>query len=230
MSKRKASTSKKGTTSKRQKTGKSTLAAMTRNVGGQASMKPELKQIDVNATSIGTINSATTTWSALLLLNGCANGTAINQRVGRKLTMKKFFCRYLFQTAGAALTSIGELRLLIIYDKAPNLAAPVIGDILNVDSITATMNLANADRFVILADEYPMKARGGSLEVAVPNIMNGINREFAEGLVSIYSGTGGAITDMTNGAIFAMWCTTAQTIGTNGSAIIVSTRVRYSDA
>lgn len=55
-------------------------------------------------------------WSSIVLLNGCAQGPANGERIGRELQMKSLKLHY--ETASG--TSTIPVRNLVVYDKQPN--------------------------------------------------------------------------------------------------------------
>lgn len=199
-------------------------------LGAQAPRFPyiEKKQKDSNATSV-TIASLAATWSALTLLNGIASGVGPDGRLGRRLNMKSLMVRWIHFPQTIAGSFIGDIRILVIYDRNPQGALPAITDILSVDSITGIMNLNNSDRFMVLIDDLPCQTQGRMGSAGSPTLAGKYHRKF--NLQSQYdeSATGG-IADITCGAIYFMWCASASTGATNGTTITFSSRVRYTDA
>lgn len=110
---------------------------------------PEKKNLDV--LTANPITFAQTT-ANLALLNGCDDGATAITRVGRRITMTSLYCRWVGSLA-ATTTGSSPLRLLIVYDKQTNAAAPLATDILQVDQIVSLQNLSNNRRFKVLADE-----------------------------------------------------------------------------
>lgn len=121
----------------------------------QATPGPEKKFLDV--TTAEPLVVAQTAANGVVLLNGCAQGVDANQHIGRQTTMKSLY--WLWQGAIAATTTgAASARLVIVYDKeaegaAPTVAAAAQTDIFNQDNIVAQMNLNNRDRFIVLVDE-----------------------------------------------------------------------------
>lgn len=111
---------------------------------------PEKKNVD--NTELLTVPIAGT---AVLSTNLCllATGTTANQRVGRKVKLVSFDCRW---TATLAPTSVGgsPLRIKVVYDKQSNGTSSTAAQILQADSFTSPNNLDNADRFITIADIY----------------------------------------------------------------------------
>lgn len=109
----------------------------------------EEKNIDVVTNT--TITAGQTT-ASLALLNGCDDGATSTTRIGRKITLTSFTYRWVGSLAATSAGSSG-LRMLIVYDKQANAAAPLATDVLQVNTIYSQMNLSNGKRFKVLADE-----------------------------------------------------------------------------
>jgi len=116
----------------------------------------EIKAIDIASTNY--LFRAPATASNIILLNGIQTGAAFYNRVGSRVEMKNLHIRG--QITNAATTTTCILRLLVVYDRQPTGALPVISDILQSrDQVgTATtggiseINLDNRDRFAIIRD------------------------------------------------------------------------------
>jgi len=97
--------------------------------------------------------------SNIILLNGIQAGTGFFNRVGARTEMKNLHIRGIIQNQA---TSVQEslARILIVYDRQPVGALPIIADILQSRSQVGTastsgmseINLDNRDRFVIIRD------------------------------------------------------------------------------
>lgn len=115
----------------------------------------ERKFIDTNTG--GLIVAAATVGSLSAGLNLLAQGTTGSTHVGNQVTLRSLY--WMFQGSFAATTAgRSPIRLVIVYDKESNGAAPTIAggvstDIFSNDAITAAMNLFNKDRFIVLVDE-----------------------------------------------------------------------------
>lgn len=227
------------TSNKRKFTGKqkgppkkiSSQVRIARALGAQASRYPviESKQSD---TIVGlNIATGTATWSALTLLNSIVQGAAVNQRIGRRLTMTALSLRWIWAPV-AASTSTSDIRILVIYDKSPEGALPAITDILGNDTFTSTMNLDNSDRFMVLIDDIPMSTQGRDTASGTngsSTIAGKYHRKF--NLQNQWTAaTTGVIGEITTGAIYIMWCTTVFSTATGGSTLTAVSRIRYTDA
>jgi len=117
----------------------------------------EIKAIDIPlATRTFRLPSAA---SNIILLNGIQAGTGFFNRVGSRIEMKNLHIRGTIQNSATAVAA-QQLRILVIYDRQPTGALPVISDILQTrdqagaatTSGLSEINLDNRDRFVILRD------------------------------------------------------------------------------
>lgn len=163
------------------------------------------------------------------LINPCAQGVTTVTRSGRRTTMTSlsymFTCRMAPTTTGA-----GSLRLLIVYDRQPNGAAPATTDVVLADTITSGMNLNNSRRFKILVDEI----YDGISTVGPASFFSKGYRSFAKkkegGWPCEFKNTSaGDITDITTGSIYSF-------VWQDGGLLIASpannlfTRIRFTDA
>jgi len=168
----------------------------------------EKKNLDIGPTALA---SAGTAWSAVTLVNGIAQGSTANTRIGRRVTLTKFFIRW-NATATAACS-----RFIVVYDHAPNGALPVITDILTVDSINGVNNLVNNDRFMILHDEH-INYQASGLPTSGKWVYKG------KPLQMVYTNAAtGVIADINVGAIYVITC------GTAATTLNFLSRVRYTD-
>lgn len=186
---------------------------------------PELKFLDLLS---NTECSNAGTGNLTGPLNACAQGTDAIQHIGRQITMKSFY--WMWQGfLSASTTGAGSTRLVIVYDKeaegaAPTIAAAAQTDIFNQDNIQAQMNLNNRDRFVVLVDELVENIgtagpqafyRKGYRKIALPVVFNAT--------------TTATITAINTGSIYAItW-----TQGTFAVAVptqTLQTRIRFEDA
>lgn len=180
----------------------------------------ERKYTDVD--SAITVPLAAPTFSAGVLLNSIAQGTSASERIGRKLTMKSLFLRHSHELNPTS-TGGSPLRVLVVYDKQANAAAPAITDILQVDDFQSPNNLSNRDRFVTLIDEIMDVVSANANVTAADTNYKSINLEM------LYNaGTTGAIGSITSGSMYLFVAQTGN-IATTASVYDFYTRVRYTD-
>lgn len=180
---------------------------------------PELKAIDTNIAY--DINSTGT----ITLINGCARGDGLADRIGRKTFMKSVQMRlYAAPTASTGLEQMG--RVLVVYDKQANASATTIADVLTSASVFAFPNLSGALRYQIIMDQvFPLTDNTGTS--GLPHVMN----EFRSLKLPVHynAGDAGTIADITTGALYVITLGNLSA-GTTDATANISTRVRYTDA
>lgn len=213
---RKPSQSGGSTTKKRKLSAYQTQLA---NIGGAASSKMiEWKNVDIGSQL--TIAASTSTFSTPVMLNPVGQGSGNNDRLGRKIAMTKFQLRWeRWQGTGVP----DPFRILVVYDRSPNLSTPAITDILSGNGISTPVNLSNTDRFLILMDIYPC-AQQGMTELYM---CNKENRKFNPALLAVWNASTGGVSALTTGGIWIFWCNTGQ-IGQSQTLQIYS-RIRFAD-
>lgn len=191
----------------------------------QPSRRNELKSVDVS--TAGVISQAGNGSTGPFFLNPVAQGIDINQHIGRELTMKSLY--WLWQgELPATTTGGGPVRLVIVYDKesegaAPTAAAGAQTDAFNLDTFMAQMNLNNRDRFIVLVDEIVE-----TLHASGPSTF------FRKGykkmsLPVVYNAAGATIASVNTGGIYA-FCWSSGTYGVAAPTSNLQTRIRFEDA
>lgn len=198
---------------------------------GQALMKSfgvgEKKNLDILNSSHIVAAQATST---LFLLNGCDDGATAITRVGRRINMTSLHMRWCGSLA-ATTAGVSPLRLVVVYDKQANAAAPAATDVFQIDQISSEMNLDNSRRFKVLVDELIESV--GTQGPAGWN--RSIWRDFtAKGTlpglpVEFNTASTATITSITSGSVYAF-------VWQNGNLITAAptnalyTRIRFVDA
>lgn len=181
--------------------------------------KEEKKNIDVNTAA--TIVAATATFSTMTHINPIQQGATANNRLGREANMRSLHYRW---QGSFAPTTAGSspIRLLIVYDKQPNGAAPPILDILIADAIESPMNLDWKKRFIILVDQEVecVGAQGPSAWYIKGNRKMALNAEF--------TGVGGGIASLNSGSVYAITYQNGNII-TAAPTSQLYTRIRFTD-
>jgi len=186
---------------------------------------------DVSISTAGDIQNADT----LVVI---PQGAGESERVGRKVTLKKFMFRgavfHIGATAVTAAQAINANRVRVIFyvDKQCNGATAAATDILASAAIESFNNLANRDRFMILKDKIYSFNRDSISH-------NGTNYDAPAAEVKIfmskkcnipleYSGATGGITEIKSNNVGCLLI--AQGNGTgNVTACIGTCRFRYTD-
>lgn len=187
--------------------------------------KPELKFLDLNTNISPT--AASVAGVGPFLLNGCAQGSDAVQHIGRKTQMKSLY--WIWQGSLAPTTAgTASQRLVIVYDKeaegaAPTIAAVAQTDIFNADNILAMNNLNNRDRFITLVDEIvectgtggPQSfMRKGYRKIDLPVVFN--------------AGAGATVASINTGSVYAVAWQDGKLI-TAAPLNSLQTRIRFTD-
>lgn len=180
---------------------------------------PERKNIDTLVTTAFPFNTTTAT---ITLLNGVDDGIVPTSRIGRKITMDSITWKCDVRMA-ATTTGASALRYLIVFDKQPNGATATATDILNFDSITGLMNLANSKRFVVISDKtYNGIGTAGPQSMFDSNYVKlNLETEFNDNSTA-------TITSITTGAVLLLqWQDGGLQVATPFNSLV--SRVRFTD-
>jgi hypothetical protein len=151
-----------------------------------------------DAKAVTTLCSQTcNTTGAATLINGIVPGYAVDQRLGRVVTIDRI--DGIIEVGVTATTGIDQYqRWMLVLDRQPNGAALAVTDVLDSTAINSHLNLANRSRFKVLADHVlALNASGepGSRRTYVARIpMND--------RVVFNSGTAGTIADIVTTSIY----------------------------
>lgn len=191
------------------------------------SMSKELGFVDV------AVSSPMDTTGLVTLLNTVAQGTSVNQRVGKKIRMKGLQIR---GYAGNGTTAtFNDVAFLIVYDKRPTGALPAVTDILVAANATAMNNDANAGRFSILKRWDGMLLGNLSLTGAVANALventavgTDCYLDLGKREVVYKAAATGAIGDIEQGALYLV-TVGANAAGTAAATLVFNSRMRFWD-
>lgn len=123
----------------------------------RAGRQPELKFVDLAQTALTGRLAATPPVAQPILFP--VQGAAAFNRIGQKITLKSLRVRGVVTNI---LTSVQQMaRIIIVYDRQANAALPIWTDVIGAvvsgggpsSTIMDGIQLANRDRFIILADE-----------------------------------------------------------------------------
>lgn len=179
----------------------------------------ELKDITNNFTVANCFTLASAT-GQLNLLNGCAQGTAANQRLGRRTINRSILIRIALWKSASG-TNESPLRFMIVQDLQSNATAPAATDILQTDNIGGLTNLNNSNRFKIIMDK---EFRFGSVDNTSVMYKKYIKCKLP---TQFNSGSAGTVGDIQTGSIYLLTYSPLLTTALPGG--LISTRVRYSD-
>lgn len=125
----------------------------TRTTAVERNLKfAEKKNFDGDINWLGTTNPSEQAVAGTACLCAVPLGTSANNRVGRRIHCKSLYITARF-FAPTNLVGAAAVRMIVFQDKQPNGAVPTVGQLLEADHILSPMNLGNAKRFKILADE-----------------------------------------------------------------------------
>lgn len=223
----------------------------TRTVRASPASRGELKFID---TLYNGIRFSTTT--GLRLLNGTIAGSSANNRIGRSINMMSIEIKgkVVLSALASAAVVMDTLRILLVYDKQTNAAAPSITDVLQSIDVTVTAtndatsmpNMTNANRFVILRDwristaSQVTNPSAGAAQ-SIFQLMPGQLKGHASGLpliearvnlrgkkVQYNTGAAGTIADIATGSLYIV-TSGLQPIGSSQFDFFFDTRLRFYD-
>lgn len=161
----------------------------------------------------------TASFGSLVLLNGIAQGSSPNERLGRRVALKSLQLRATHYSSSLAT----QARIVIFYDRQPNGSTPSAADLIGTSQFEGVVTMGNSDRFVILMDEI-------TDPVPFTNAHNSVKRYLKMDLEEIFGNTGSTISSINTGAIFLMMANNgSNSIGVETSATF-TTRIRYIDA
>jgi len=157
------------------------------------------------------------------LLNGVSQGVTPTTRVGRRILMKSLYIRWFLQLA-ATTTGGTPVRMLVVYDKQTNGAAPSVTDIVLTDEITSPMNLSNSKRFQVLCDQtWSCVGTGGPQSIVLNKYMK------LDKTVEFNTGNAGTVADITSGSIYVL-CWSGNGLAVTVPLGVLYSRVRFQDS
>lgn len=203
----------------------------------RAAGRGEKKVIDINTTSYAIENTGT----QLQLLNGVAPGTNDNNRIGRRISLKSLQIHGLIGITDSTTSAASCARMIIVYDKQPNAAAPTFANIIQSQNIAGTtasdiyamVNLDNRDRFEIIRDKwfnFGFVDNTATQAVATSPSSHVINEFIKLGNreTTFNAGTAGTIADITSGSLYCFLIGAA--VNSSGVTGQLAFRVRFMDA
>lgn len=179
---------------------------------GHRSSTKELKAIDFNQATF-----AMDTTASFQLLNGVAEGTDFNNRVGRRVRLKNVKLDWWYSPTGLA-SAADFYRHIVFYDKQPNGATPSLADVLTSINSSGTasstaqdyMNLNNRDRFQILLDERIAVPEGTAVATGQTAVIYGSEKLRVSRFIDLkslktqFNGTSGTIASISTGSLYFM--------------------------
>ena len=182
--------------------------------------RTELKSIDLDLATTGTGDGGIKSTMGRTCANAISIGADINQRVGRKITIRSLEMHYSI-TADPDADQPAICRVMVIFDRQANGSQPAATDILTTSSINAPKNLNNRERFQILKDDLVSVMRLTEKNQVISKWY------FRTALPVVYnSGVAGTYADIASGSL---WVCTLSEFMTDYPLLKGFLRVRYSD-
>lgn len=182
-------------------------------------------------------------------------GSSFYNRIGRRTRCVSLEVRGFIQPSkgNAAAVDAQLARIIILYDRQPNGAAPTLGTVLTdydfngtaTTSAQSGLNMDNRDRFVILRDRKlilpPLGVNGVAPTTTSPNVyttnsdlsdsqMNYCEYIKTQGLETQYKGTGGGtISEVATGAYLILLIAQTDSNGTPAWQLNFTVRQKFLD-
>jgi len=160
----------------------------------------------------------------LTLLNGIARGADIDERAGREVVMRSIQLSYTAQvTSGTGVAQ--RVRVMVVYDRQANAAAPTSAQIMSVDSdVHAPRNLEYRKRFTILHDAvYVLNEVGVADSEKFCRFYRKLNHP-----ITFNSGNAGTVADIATGSMYLVTMGTVDS-GATDAVVIFNSRIRYTE-
>lgn len=177
----------------------------------------ELKSV---VTAIQTTVCDTT--GAVTLINGIAEAVGDEGRIGRQVTLKSVEVHGWNYSTASTGTDQGH-RVLVVYDKQTNGAAPAITDILETVHPIDQREESKRTRFIVLMDKAFSLSRDG---VAGDSAMWKFYKKID--LPEEFRGTAAAVTSISMGGLYVITLGD-QAAGSSAGSCKWSATVRYTD-
>jgi len=216
------------------------MPAVQRAMGTRA----EIKTYDFPVGASTQTNTISTT-ATFDVLNLPVEGASFYNRIGRKILMRSVHITGMLKTTNNGAGNIAEyLRIMLVYDRQTNGAAPAIADVLadydqagnTTTDAYSKMNMNNVERFLILRDHRVQIPDNGvsALERSEAAIMNYDSQANINWFVKLtdlethFKASAGSVGDIATGALYLITFGPVAS-ATAGYSIIYNARLRYHD-
>lgn len=201
----------------------------------------EIKGIDHPSVAVPVVFDPATVGTAFNIILA---GAAAYNRIGRKVNLKNINLHYNLVTQGSLGSKATYVRVVLVYDRQTNGAAPpwslvfaaTDGSGTVTSDVFSPVNLSNRDRFEILRDDHYMVPDIPALEAPTPDTcgftptMDELKRHHfvpLTGRDTVYSASGGTVGDVSTGGLF-FFVLGGTDSSTNGTwKVRVDARLRY---
>lgn len=212
-------------TSSRAQPGPSKKRARSASRGSNVVYASQVKTGASGYVDVASANYAFDTTGSITLLNTVTQGTAVTQRVGKKIKLKSLQCRGLMTNNSAATWN--DVAFLIVYDRRPRGALPAITDILTSVSARAMNNDNFSGRFQILKRSDEMLI--GNATALTECTAKSVDFYMELKAPTVYEAAGtGAINDIEQGALYLVTVGNAAA-GTGAAVLTCGFRLRFTD-
>lgn len=175
----------------------------------------EKKFVDTNGTDV-----AVTAAAVITLLNGVTQGVNANERVGKKVTWRSILLRMLVGP-GATPTSF-PFRIMLVWDKQTNAAAPTLVQLLASTSIVSPNLMDNRARFAVVLDWVDFIDIAGK-SFAPRQVY--IRKNFQ----TIFSGITNTVGSIASGSLYLFVIGGSTAAAGTGPSVVWWSRLRYTD-
>lgn len=147
-----------------------------------------------------------------LLINGIAPAAGVQGRVGEKIRLTQVIGNFVFAIAGGSIpgtTSAPFVRLMLIYDKQPNGAGPVLNQLFALpgagNTFLSPLNPAGVPRYQVLHDSFHiLTVEGGAANVSDNRYLH-VSKKLRH-QTKYNDGTAGTIADINTGSLYWLIC------------------------
>jgi hypothetical protein len=193
-------------------------------IRGAVHPKQEMHFVDISGASYVADTTGTVT-----LLNSIAQGSDNTNRLGRECVIRDVAIRG-FEVPTSSSIQPQATRLVLVWDNAPNGAAPAITDVLTAANPWSFPNVNNIARFTILHDELfvlgTTQATGAAGAVA-DHTVNRVDLSVRVNSATQFLGTTTGIASIQNGALFML--TMGSAAPGSGGTFSLGTRCTFVD-
>lgn len=169
------------------------------------------------------------TTGSIALLNTIPNGTTQQTRIGKDIRLKSIEVRGIVNSEASTL--ISQSAWMLVYDRRPGTALPVIQDVLTNVIWSAFPNDDNVNRFKILCREDYVNVGSGTVPVtdtAAENVHKYYKVPAKYAKVAYKSLGTGAIADIDEGAVYLI-VVGGNSAGAADTTISLAFRTRFFD-
>jgi len=208
---------------------------------------PQMRTLELKSVDTANATYTLNTTGQFTVLNVPVNGAAFYNRIGNEIEMKSLHLIGNITATANAGSAPGEYaRIMVVYDRQPNGAAPSTADLLtsyaSAGTTTSTvfdhLNPNNKERFLVLmddrlafADSLKATAANAATQGAVDFSKNEVNiNRFIKlrGLTTRYKASTGAIGDISIGSLL-LFTFGSIAAGTEAYGVNLSARLRFTD-